>query len=306
MSRAVLICGATGKQGGAVIDQLIQQQADFEILAVTRDPISASAQRLLQKSKNIKLVQGNMSEASALLKAAKEVAGKPVWGVFSVQAVMGTNQGGLDEAGQGKALVDAALEAGVEFFVYSSVDRHGDSSLDNPTDVPHFISKHQIEQRLIAKSKGSNMKWSILRPVAFMDNFTDDFMGRVFVTAWKMAVKEKPLQLIATRDIGFFGAQAFMKPEEYRGKGLSLAGDEVTFDEMSRVFKKVTGAPPAGTWRFFPWLFMALMKDFGRMFRWFYDVGYAADVPTLKKEYPAMKDLETWLKTESDFRKRAN
>ncbi|KAL0931217.1 nucleoside-diphosphate-sugar epimerase family protein [Colletotrichum truncatum] len=303
MSRALLICGATGKQGGAVIDQLLREKADFEILAVTRDATSGSAQRLLNKSAQIKLVQGNLADPTALFKTAKSVTENPIWGVFSVQSPMGFNQGGGGELGQGKALVDASLAAGVEFFVYTSVDRNGESSLDNPTDIPHFIHKHQIEKHLIAKSKGSNMEWTILRPVAFMDNFTDNFFGRVFVTSWKMAVKEKPLQLVATSDIGFFGAQAFMNPEKYKGQGVSLAGDELTFDQMVGVFQKTVGRAPEGTYRILCWLFMALVKDFGVMFKWFYDVGYGADIAELKKKHAGLKDFETWLRTESEFKK---
>ncbi|KAJ0123625.1 NmrA-like family domain-containing protein [Diaporthe amygdali] len=303
MSRALLICGATGKQGGAVIDQLLRQNADFEILAVTRNADSGSAQRLLKKSNQIKLVQGNMADPTALFKTAREVTKTPIWGVFSVQTPMGMNQGGGGELGQGKALVDAAVANKVSFFVYASVDRHGDDSLNNPTTIPHFMHKHQIEEHLISKSKESKMGWTILRPVAFMDNFTDNFPGRVFVTAWQMAIKGKPLQLIASSDIGFFGAQAFLKPEEYKERGISLAGDELTFDEMLAVFESTTGRRPAGTWKLLTWLFMALVKDFGYMFKWFHDVGYAADISKLKKEHPELKDLKTWLRTESDFRK---
>jgi nucleoside-diphosphate-sugar epimerase len=66
-------------------------------------------------------------------------------------------------------MVDGALAAGVKFFVYTSVERGGnDKSYDNPTNVPHFISKHNIEHHLV-ENAGDKMQWTILRPVAFMD-----------------------------------------------------------------------------------------------------------------------------------------
>ncbi|KAK1598866.1 NmrA-like family protein [Colletotrichum navitas] len=295
MSRAILVCGSTGKQGGAVINRLVEQNADLEILAVTRNASSASAQRLLKKSPKIRLVQGELSDPAALFKTAKEVASSPIWGVFSLQVV---GQSGGSEADIGKALVDASLKAGVKFFVYTSVDRHG---ADDPTNVPHFIHKHNIEQHLFAKAKGTDMDWTVLRPVAFMEDLTDDFMGRVFVTSWRMAIKEKPLQLIAVRDIGHVGAEAFLHPDKYKGRGISLAGDELTIDQFAEVFKKTTGRELPGTYRVFCWLIMAMVKDFGWMFKWFYDVGYGVDIQELRKEYPELKDFETWLKTESDF-----
>jgi uncharacterized protein YbjT (DUF2867 family) len=220
-----------------------------------------------------------------------------------MQVPMGFGQGGGGELGQGKALIDAALNAGVKFFVYTSVDRHGDASFDKPTNIPHFINKHDIEHHLVNSTKKGEMDWAILRPVAFMENLTDDFLGRAFVTSWKMAVKHKPLQLIAVSDIGFFGAQAFLRPAEFRGRAISLAGHELTIDQMAQLFKKKTGRELAWANRLLCSLFMWAVKDFGLMFQWFYDVGYAANIAELKKMHPGLKDVETWLETESEFAK---
>jgi NmrA-like family protein len=75
----------------------------------------------------------------------------------------------VTEEAQGKSLVDEAIANGVEYFVYSSVDRGGDAkSWDTPTDIPHFVSKHHIELHLREKA-GDKMMWSILRPTVFMD-----------------------------------------------------------------------------------------------------------------------------------------
>lgn len=84
MSKAVLIIGATGKQGGAVVNALLPS-SDFTILAVTRNTASSSAQKLAQKSPKIKLVQGDLNDPTTIFKNAKEVTDKPIWGVFSVQ-----------------------------------------------------------------------------------------------------------------------------------------------------------------------------------------------------------------------------
>jgi uncharacterized protein YbjT (DUF2867 family) len=84
-SRALLITGATGKQGGSVINALLKADAPFEILAVTRNAQSASAQKLLQKSPKIKLVTGDFSAIDDIFSKAKEASSTPIWGVFSVQ-----------------------------------------------------------------------------------------------------------------------------------------------------------------------------------------------------------------------------
>lgn len=150
-------------------------------------------------------------------------------------------------------------------------------------------------------TKGTDMNWTILRPVAFLENFTPDFFGKVFATCWKNTVKEKPLQLISVGDIGFFGAQAFMFPERYRNRGISLAGDELTYDEMAKIFKAKTGKTVPTTFGLVGKGLMAMMKDLGYMFQWFYDVGYGANIQELKKVHPDLMDFRTWLEKESGF-----
>lgn len=182
----------------------------------------------------------------------------------------------------------------MKHLVYSSVDRGGERSINNPTDIPHFISKHHIEHHLINSTKGGDMTWTILRPVAFMDNF-DGFPGKVFATAWRVVVKSRPLQIIATEDIGVFAANAFLKPQENTNRAISLAGDELTYDQMAEVFQTATKSPVPTTWTFLVRIILWLIKDLGTMFTFFEKEGYGADVKALKKEHPELMDLEAWL-----------
>ncbi|KAI1374410.1 NAD(P)-binding protein [Hypoxylon crocopeplum] len=305
MSRAVLITGATGKQGSAVVNALLKANADFEILALTRDSQSASAQRLLQKSPKIKLVTGNLDAADTIFHKAKEVTKAPVWGVFSVQAAIGGGASSRTEEVQGKALIDASLKNGVKHMVYSSVDRGGAKSDSNPTDVPHFISKHNIEQYLYEKTKNGEMNWTVLRPVAFFENLVPGFMGKVFNTSWKINLKKnQKLQLITTSDIGFFAAEAFTKPEEYKNKKLSLAGDELSYEEWATIFKQKTGETLPTTFDFIGSFICWMVKELGYMFRWFREAGYGADIASLRKMNPDLKDFATWLEKESQFKTR--
>ncbi|CAI7609133.1 unnamed protein product [Penicillium viridicatum] len=297
----VLITGATGKQGGSVVKTLLEKSAPFKILAVTRDVNSASAKKLAQKSPNITLIQGNLDDPAAIFENVKRQISTSVWGVFSVQTANPRND---DERRQGIALIDESIKQGVKYFVYSSVDRGGERSDQNPTPVPHFIFKHEIEKHLKKKAKGTEMEWTILRPVAFFDNFTPDYFGKAFATAWQMSLKGKPLQLIATSDIGFFAAAAFMNPEASKNHAFSLAGDELTFDQMSEIFKKLTGKNVPTTYWIPVWLMMAGVKELGLMFQWFHDEGFGADIPALKRLNPALKTFEDWLKEDSQFETR--
>ena len=218
---------------------------------------------------------------------------------------MGGSQNAQSEERQGKSVIDAALQNGVKKFVYSSVDRGGSRSDTNPTNLPHFISKHNIEQHLFQKVQGSDMEYTVLRPVAFFENLMPNFFGKVFTTSWAMTLrKEQKLQLIATSDIGFFAAEAFTKSEEYKNKSLSIAGDEMTFDEFKSTFEQKTGEQLPTTYTFLATSIHWMVKEMGHMFEWFRDVGYGADIASLKKLNPGLKDFRTWLETESAWKSR--
>lgn len=85
MPKVILVTGATGKQGGSLIDAFLRQNADVEILAVTRDISSGGAQRLQAKSPNIHLIYGNLDQPDTIFTNAKKATALPIWGVFSVQ-----------------------------------------------------------------------------------------------------------------------------------------------------------------------------------------------------------------------------
>ncbi|THW59208.1 NAD(P)-binding protein [Aureobasidium pullulans] len=307
MSKGIVITGATGKQGGATIDALISSpshSSDFTILAVTRNPSSASATALQNKSPAIKLVTGDLNDVPGIFNAAEAIH-KPIHGVFSVQTFAGQGQSVDTEEKQGKALIDEALKRGVNHFVYTSVDRGGDKSLDNPTNIPHFRSKHNIERHLVDSAKDSNMSYTILRPTAFMDNWVPGFMGKMFGAMWTSALApDRKLQLISTKDIGFFAAQAFRNPDRFNNRAVSLAGDELTFAEASKVWQDTVGYGAPATYSFMGGGLMWAVKELGTMFRWFETDGYQVDIPALKKEHPGLQTLGDWIEKESAFKKQ--
>ncbi|TXT09064.1 hypothetical protein VHUM_02538 [Vanrija humicola] len=313
MTRPILVTGATGKQGGSVVNALLERPDDFTILAVTRDPNSASAQRLAAKSSTIKLVKGDLNDVPTLFEAAQAASptGK-IWGVFSVQGMemkVKHDTGDLaaaPEVKQGVGLIDAALKAGVSHFVYTSVDRGGEErSWSNPTPVPHFKTKHYIEQHLRKAAEGSSMTWTIARPPIFMDNLEPGFMGNVMLTAVRDTLKNKRMPWVATKDIGRFAAAAFRDPAALNHRAITVAGDDVNFADIDAKFKSVTGKSAPTTYSFIASGLQWGVAELGTMFQWFRDDGYRADLPELRKFVPVLTDFETWLKEDSKYPKAA-
>lgn len=197
-SLRILVAGATGKQGGALIRALLSTKQNHTIYGLTRSPTSPSALKL--KSSGINLITGNMDKPSAIFAQLP----RNIDAVFSVQVPGGSSQTHHTEEAQGKAFFDAAKDAGVKHFVYSSVARNGQQE----TEVPHFASKHRIEQHIIAKAQGSGTGWTILQPVVFMENLVPGIQSRLFFTGMEAYVgKEKGVAWVTTKDIGVVAAQ---------------------------------------------------------------------------------------------------
>jgi uncharacterized protein YbjT (DUF2867 family) len=314
-TKAILVTGATGKQGGAVLEQLASHPSSpqYTLLAVTRDANSGSAKKIVERHPDVKLVQGNLDDCPALFasaKAALKEAGKEenIWGVYSVQVSMGKNVTHESEIVQGKALIDESIKEGVTHFVYSSVDRGGNQrSFENETPIPHFQSKYEIEQHLLEKAgkNGEKMGWTILRPVAFMDNLVPGFPTKVFLAALRDTLQGKSLQWVSVEDIGLFAARAFQNPKEWNARAEGLAGSELTIDEMSGCFERVIGSPVPATYGVFGSALMWAVTEVNVMINWFASEGYGAAISKLKKEEPKLCDFETWLAERSGWKGQA-
>lgn len=270
----ILVAGATGNQGGAVVDALLEHSDQWRVRALTRDPSGAPAKALA--ARGVEIVAGDMADKESL-KQALEGA----YGVFGVQ---NSRTAGLKgEVQQGITLVDAARAAGVEHFVYASV-----GGVERVRGIPHFDTKWEIEQHL----RAAGLPATVLRPTTFMDVFT---MRGASVGLSMMATAlglRKSLQMVAVRDIGVFARLAFEQPETYTGQALELAGDQLTVPDIATRLK-AAGRP--GRYARFPRVLLRAMGKEARMLFWFEDSGYNADIPALRKQHPGLLTLKTWL-----------
>lgn len=304
--RRILVCGATGQQGGATVRSLLANPPPFqhEILALTRKSTSPAAKKLAE-NRNVKIIEGDLNDCPAIFEAAG--GHDSIWAIFLVTmpSMKKLQAGVMDkEVIQGRAMFDAAQANGVKHFIFSSVDRGGDEkSWNTPTEIPHFITKHEIELYIRDNINASQMSYTILRPVAFMDNYMLGIIGRIFAAAWAQMGTNK-LQLVATRDIGVFAAKVFSDPEdeEFKNKAIALAGDELTQAEGNEAMWRAKGRPMIQTYWFVASFLKWAVADVGVMFRWFEEDGYGANVERCRRINPQMLNFETWLKEESKHR----
>ncbi|KAK5167334.1 uncharacterized protein LTR77_007033 [Saxophila tyrrhenica] len=297
--RRLVVTGATGKQGGGLINALLDLSPQpFEIYAVTRNTTSGGSKALA--SKGVKLIQGDFENAEQIFKQVE----KP-WGLFSVTMPLG---GAKKEEVQGKAMTKAALDAGIQHIIFTATDRGAQSDTD-PTPIPHFASKFNIEKDIEQKAKASSQgaTWTFLRPVAFYENLIPGFIGKGFVSMWRLNGLDNKVQHVSTKDIGKVAADAFVNASspEYKNKAVHLAGDELSPRQMATIFKEVTGEEIPAT---YSWLATVLRwmlnEQLGIMMKWWTTAGFKTDVEATRKRYPFMQDFRSWLETDSAWAKK--
>src|SRR5215471_18979320 len=286
--KTILVTGATGRQGGAVIRHLLPKE--WKLRALTRNPSGPAARSLIRQG--LEVVQGDLEDPASL-----EPAVRRAYGIYSVQDYW--TVGAKREVLQGKNLANAAKKASVEHFVYSSV-----GGAERNSGIDHWDSKWEIENHI----RKLGLPATMIRPAAFMENYCIDQV-EIGILKGKLMDPiraDKPYQTIASDDIGAFVALAFERPKEFIGTELEVAGSELTNLEAAQVFGRVLGKPVK--FQKLPMLMVRLFlgKEFYQMFRWFNQVGFKADIPGLRKRYPEihLRTLEEWLRAEG-WHKRA-
>ena len=274
--RLILVSGATGQQGGAVARSLLER--GFRVRALTRDTEKPEAQALVERGAEV--VRGDLEDRPSL-----DWAIEGAYGVFSVQNFY---EGGYEgEVRQGMTLADASKAAGVRHVVYSSV-----GSANRETGIPHFDSKGEIEEDM----RQTDLPYTILRPVFFMQNWEmmrDQILDGTLVQPLD---PDKPLQQVNVEDLGAFAAIAFENSDEWLGREVDLAGDELAMPEVAETMSQVTGREIS--YYQVPWdQFREQMgEEFTVMYEWFNDVGYEADIADLRREYSELTTLEQYLR----------
>jgi uncharacterized protein YbjT (DUF2867 family) len=277
--KIILVTGATGRQGSAVVRHLLKNQ--WTVKALSRTPESALSRKI--KDLGVEVIKGDMSDPDSLQRAMKGC-----YGVYSVQNYF--EYGGIKEIQYGKNMADAAKNAGVSHFIYNSV-----GGADRNSGVDHFETKFVIENHI----RKIGIPSTIFRPVVFMENY---YIIQVYTGLLKGKLQDpvsgnKKLQTIAVDDIGRYVALAFEQPEKFKNLALEIAGDEITNLQRAEIFTKVMGKHVK--FSRLPMVIVRLFmgKEMLAMFKWFNRAGFEANIEWNKRNFPEVKpmDLETWL-----------
>ncbi|SEP39411.1 NmrA family NAD(P)-binding protein [Amycolatopsis saalfeldensis] len=299
----VLVVGGTGAMGRRVVHRLLGT-TDAVVVVPTRDPGSAHATGLAATAPGrIILVRAEPAEAYAWMEKTEAVFANTDF--FATGSAVG-------EYRQGLALLDAAQRAGVEKFIWSS--------LDSPVTltghpVPHFDSKAAVSAHIGLLRSEEMLRqepdgWytnhvSVLTTAPYFENLRDrlppkpDGRGRL---VFRLPLGDARYPLVALDDIAWFAGHMFGHWQSWGARDLAVIGDSLTGDEIAAAFERVTGTPSA----YLPMPhdeLRAAIPDYGHdyaaMFRFFGERDVYAldrDVPFLRRLRPGLLSFEDWLR----------
>lgn len=230
-TRTVLVFGATGRQGGAVATAL--KAGGWHVRALVRKLDSDAAKALA--SGGMQIMAGDLSDLASIRAA---MTGS--YGVFSMQPNSGSEGSDVTDADEirfGKAVVDIAVESGVQHLVYSSagIISRGLTGLAN------LDSKIAIEEYV----RGSGMTHTIVRPATFMDLLVNPGMGLNRGTFSFFLHPDQSAQFVAVEDIGNVVAAVFADRARFASRIVDIAGDEVNGLDLEVALSQASGRPIA-------------------------------------------------------------
>ena len=273
--RIILVTGTTGQQGGAVYRHL--RKKGYKLRALVRDPGSNKARRLMGHGGEV--YQGSLDDPDSLMRAMDGA-----YGVFSVQPYT------VNEIQQGVAVIEAATRRGIGHLVYSSI-----GAAEEDTGIPHFETKAEVEAHL----RSSGLRYTILRPVFFMENWLRNFgywgepirNGQVL----QPLSPATNLQMIAVDDIGAFTALAFDDPDKWKDRTFPLAGDELSMQQIADAFSRVTSQDVKYVQVSWDQFEKKMGQEMTVMYRWFSEKGFHYDVGQMRREHLQTHTFSRWL-----------
>jgi uncharacterized protein YbjT (DUF2867 family) len=254
-------------------------------------------------------VQGNLDDVESLKKA---FAG--AYGVYGVTNFW-EHFSGEKEKQQARNIAEAARAAGVKHVIWSTLE--DTRKLMSPDDkrmpmlqdkyrVPHFDAKAEADEYF----KGLPVTYLVTS--FYWDNLymfglapKKDDKG---VYSWTFPMGTAKLPAIAGEDIGKAAMGIYKAGQQYIGKTVGIAGESLSFQEMSDKLSKGLGISPVQFNAVDADLFRSFgfpgADEYGNMFQTYRDfekeVNAARSIDETRKLNPQLQSFDQWLSKNKD------
>ncbi|GAA1748389.1 NmrA family NAD(P)-binding protein [Aeromicrobium alkaliterrae] len=238
--KKVLVTGATGMQGGAVVQALLR--GGHSVTGFVRNPEAPAARALAEQG--VALAVGNLEDLASL-----EAASEGHDAVFSVQ-LFGADMADLgSEERQARNIATAARRAGVRQIVHTSVSGTGWKARFPHYEQGELLATYwtQKEAAEAAVREAGVDRWTILKPAYYMDNLLPghredmhpDLHQASGGTLTASTIPQTGIALINANDFGAAVAAAVADPDTFHEAEIELAGDVATYTEMAAAISAV-------------------------------------------------------------------
>src|SRR5258705_1000110 len=216
--KLIAVVGATGQQGGVVV-RALQASGQFKVRALTRNP--AKHPKMADE-----VVAADLNRPETLRAAFA--------GAHGVFVVTNAWEAGRDESKQALAAVNAAKDAGVRHFIWSTLP-NVETISGGTIDVPHFTDKAKVER--IVREAGFAYHTFVIAPFYYQN-----LLGAMApqkqadgTAGWALPLdpERRVIHMGDITEIGRIVVGAFVQPElAGHGEHLPLVGDFLSFNEV--------------------------------------------------------------------------
>ncbi|HEY5371085.1 MAG TPA: SDR family oxidoreductase [Hanamia sp.] len=216
----ILITGATGHLGTAVINQLLKNTDSNHIVALARD--ESKAKFLREKGVEVRL--GTFEDTASLDKALQ-----------GIEKVLLISTADPNRFQQHKNVVDAAKKADVKFIVYTSVPLK---------DLNSAVAKFLLESHFQTEDyiKASGLTYAFLRNNIYVDMVPMYVGEKVFETGIFLPAGDGKLPFALRREMGEGTANLFLQSEQHQNKTYDITNTELySFEDIAKVLSELSG-----------------------------------------------------------------
>jgi len=248
-AKLILVIGATGAQGTAVINALLAPTKDGEpspyvVRALTRNPSSERSKILIEKG--VECVQGSFEDFKSVASALQGCYGAWV-------NTDGFTVGEQREIFAGIKIFEVAKSTpSLRHYVWSNLDytlKKAGYNLDYK--VEHHNGKGAVGDFLKAQPSvvsDDSLSWTSVSSGTYMEMLNHPIVGPLNkredgTVVFPAPICDGHMAMVALSDLGWWARYTFDHRDETSGKHLKIASDMVNWDYLVSTFTKVTKQP---------------------------------------------------------------
>ena len=232
----ITIVGALGKQGRSVAHTLLQS-GRYRVRALTRRVDAPEAQSLARQGAELISVSLEVGHKKDLVDAFRGS-----YGVFLMTPPI--SPPATHEADLGKQQADAAVEAGVQHIIFSSLE-NVEKITGGKKWVPHFTDKAKVEEYIRTLPVTSSFIYNAFFYTNWLEYFPPRMDGDTLLFAIYLPEDFRAPFVDPLTAPGPAVLEIFSNPDKYTGKSLPVIGDIISPNEMVEAFRRVTGKKAA-------------------------------------------------------------